>query len=89
MFKRLKPLFIGTREITCPLAIYLSQYVTEERALFIAELRVNREYTFRMVAEECSRAWEKDWGDRQDIGDALCRLSAAHLGEEWDYLDTL
>jgi hypothetical protein len=89
MFKRLKPLFIGTQEITDPAAIYLAQYVTEDRALFIADLRVNSEFTFRMVSEECSRVWGKDWGDRQDIGAALCSLAAAHLGENWDYLDTL
>lgn len=87
-FKRLKPLLIGRREITNPLAIELAQYVTEDRALFIAHLRVEREYTWRMVAEECARAWGKEWEARQDVGAALCELAAAHLGEDWDYLDT-
>jgi hypothetical protein len=89
MFKRLAPLMIHGRTITDPLAIELAQYMTDERALFVAELRVQREYTWRLVAEECGRAWGKPWGDRQDVGAALCGLAAAHLDEDWGYLDTL
>jgi hypothetical protein len=89
MFKRRKPLIVEGWEITDPVAIELAQYLTEDRALFVAQLRVEREYTWRMVGEECGRAWGKDWGTRQDVGAALCGLAAAHLGEDWDYLDTL
>jgi hypothetical protein len=39
MFKRLKPLVIHGRSITDPLAIELAQCMTDERALFVAELR--------------------------------------------------
>ena len=89
MFKRLKPLMIHGRTITDPLAIELAQFMTDERALFVAELRVQRECTWRMVAQECGRAWGKPWGARQDIGAALCGLASARLGEDWSYLDTL
>ena len=89
MFKRLKPLVIHGRSITDPLAIELAQYMTDERALFVAELRVRREYTWRSVAEECGRAWGKPRGARQDVGEALCGLASARLGEDWSYLDTL
>ncbi len=89
MFKRIKPLVIHGRLIMSPLAIELAQYMNEDRALFVAELRVRREYTWRCVAEECGRAWGKAWGERQDVGEALCGLAAAYLGEDWDYLDTL
>jgi hypothetical protein len=89
MFKRLKPLMIHGRTVTDPLAIELAQYLTEDRALFVAELRVQREYTWRSVAEECGRAWGKPWSARQDIGAALCGLASAHLGEDWSYLDAL
>jgi hypothetical protein len=89
MFKRLKPLMIHGHSITNPLAVELAQYMTDERALFVAELRVQREYTWRLVAEACGRAWGKPWGDRQDVGEALCGLASAHLGEDWTYLDTL
>jgi hypothetical protein len=89
MFKRLKPLFINGRQITDPLSIELAQYMTEDRALFVAQLRVERELTWRMVALECGRAWGKGWGERQDVGAALCGLAAAHLGEDWTYLDPL
>jgi hypothetical protein len=89
VFKRLKPLVIQGRTITDPLAVELAQFVTEERALFVAELRVSRDYTWRMVAEECGRVWGKPWGTRQDIGATLCGLASAHLGEDWNYLDSL
>jgi len=42
-----------------------------------------------MVAGECGRARSKDWGEDQAVGQALCTLAAAYLGEDWDYLDTL
>ena len=57
--------------------------------MFVAELRVKRAYTWRMVAEECGRAWSKDWGEDQEVGEALCALAAAYFGEDWNYLDTL
>lgn len=88
-FKRLKPLFINGREINSPLAIALAQHMTEDRALFVAQLRVKKEHTLRTVAAECGRAWGKGWGERQDVGEALCGLAAAYLGEGWSYLDTL
>ena len=89
MFKRLKPLVIQGREISDPVAIELVQYMTEDRALFVADLRVRREFTWRMVAEECARAWGKHWEARQDIGAALCMLAAAYMGEDSDFLDTM
>jgi hypothetical protein len=89
MFKRRKPLFINGRQITDPLSIELAQYMTEDRALFVAHLRVEREYTWRTIAIECGRAWGKGWGEQQDVGEALCGLAAAYLGEDWLYLDTL
>jgi hypothetical protein len=89
MFNRNKPLIIHGREITDPLAIRLSQHMTDERAMFVAELRVQREYTWRMIAEECGRAWSKDWDETSDVGEALCALAAAYFGEDWGYLDTL
>lgn len=88
MFKRINPLVINGRAITDPMAIELAQYMTDERAAFVADLRVTREYTWRMISEECSRAWGKPWGARQDIGAALCGLASAFLGEDWDYLDS-
>ena len=89
IFKRLKPQVIHGRTITDSLAIELAHYMTEDRALFAAELRARRESTWRSVAEECGRAWGKSWGERQDIGAALCGLASAYLGEDWSYLDTL
>jgi hypothetical protein len=80
---------IHGRLITNPLAIELAQYMSDERALFVAELRVQREYTWRMVASECGRAWGKPWAETQDVGAALCGLASAFLGEDWSYLDTL
>jgi hypothetical protein len=88
MFKRLKPLEINGRKITDRLAIELAQYMNEDRALFVAELRVQRGYTWRSVADECGTAWGKGWGPRQDIGAVLCGLASTWLGEGWDYLDT-
>ena len=89
MFKRLKPLVIHDRQVTDPLAVELAQFMNDDRALYVAELRVLRGYTWRMVAEECGRAWGKGWDDRQDIGVALCGLASAFLGEDWGYLDEL
>lgn len=89
MFKRIKPLFIEGREITNPLAIELAQYMNEERALFVAHLRVECEFTWSMIAEECARAWGKDFGGRFGAGQSLCELAAAYLGETSDYLDSL
>lgn len=89
MFKRNKPLIVHGRTISNPLAIRLAEHMTEDRALFVAELRVNREHTWRSVADECGRAWHKPWGEDQEVGAALCSLAAAYLGEDWDYLDTL
>lgn len=56
MFKRIKPLVIHGRTITQPGAAQLAEYMTEERALFVAHLRVEREYTWRMIAEDCGKA---------------------------------
>lgn len=89
MFHRDKPLIIRGRRFTDPLAIRLAQHMTEERAMFVAELRVRRGYTWRMVAEECGRAWHKDWGEDQTVGEALCGLASAYFGEDWSYLDTV
>lgn len=89
MFNWHKPLVIHGRTITDRLAIELGQFMTEDRALFVAELRVRYKYTWRSVAEECGRAWGKPWDARQDIGDALCGLASAYLGEDWGYLDSL
>ncbi len=89
MFKRIKPLVIHGRVISEPLAVELAQFMTDDRALFVAELRVSKEYTWRSVAEECGRAWGKSWGDRQDVGAALCGLAAVYLGEDWSYLDSI
>ena len=55
----------------------------------MAELRVQRGYTWRAIAEECGRAWGKSWDSRQDIGAALCGSASAYLGEDWGYLDEL
>ena len=89
MFKRIKALVIQGRTITDPLAIRLAEHMTEDRALFVAELRAKREFTFRSIAEECGRQWEKSWGEDQAVGEALCGLASAYLGEDWTYLDTL
>ena len=89
MFHRIKPLVINGRPIRDRLAVELAQYLNEDRALFVADLRVRREFTWRSIAGECGLAWGKPWGDRQDVGEALCGLASAYLGEDWDYLDTL
>lgn len=88
MFKRDNPLYINGRLITDRLAIRLAEHMTEERALFVALLRVDRQYTWRMVADECGRAWSKPWGEDQLVGAALCALAAAYVGKDWEYLDT-
>jgi hypothetical protein len=88
MFKRVKPLMIYGRLVSDALAIELAQYMTDDRALFVAELRVQRGYTWRMAAEECSRVWGKPWGARQDVVEALCGLASVRLGEDWDYVDS-
>ncbi len=80
---------IHGRAINDPIALELAQHMTEERALFVAQLRITRQYTWRMISEECSRSWMKDWGSCQVVGAALCTLASAYLGEDWDYLDTL
>jgi len=80
---RKKPLFINGVEITDPVAIRLSGHMTEARAAFVHNLRNDREYTWRMIAEECANQWSKDWPASQDIGQALCRLASATLGEEY------
>jgi hypothetical protein len=89
MFKRLKPLIIRDRQITDPLAVELVRFMNDDRALYVAELRVQRGYTWRAIAEDCGRAWGKGWDGRQDIGAALCGLASAYLGEGWGYLDEL
>jgi hypothetical protein len=62
MFKRLRPLEIQGRQITDPLAIEVARFMTEDRALFVAERRVRRGYTWRVIAGECGRAWgSKGW----------------------------
>jgi hypothetical protein len=88
MFNRVTPLVIHGRAINDPLAVKLAEDMTEERALFIAELRITRQYTWRMISEECSRSWKKEWGSSQVVGEALCTLASAYFGEDWDYLDT-
>ena len=88
MFKRLKP-WLSTDSITDPLAVELARFMNDDRALYVAELRGRRGYTWRMIAEECGRAWRKEWDDRQDIGEALCGLASAYLGEDCGYLDEL
>lgn len=55
MFKRVKPLVIHGRTITQPGAAQLAEYMTEERALFVAHLRLEREYTWRMIAKIAER----------------------------------
>ena len=40
MFKRLKPLAIHGRQITDTLAVELAQFMNDDRALYVAELRV-------------------------------------------------
>ena len=72
-----------------PLAIELAQLMSDDRALYVAELRVLRGNTWRMIAEDCGRVWRKAWTDRQDIGEALCGLASAYLWEDWRYLDEL
>ena len=89
MFKRLNPLVIQGRQITDPLAVELAQFMNDDRALYVAELRVQRGYTWRAIAEDCGRAWRNGWDARQDTGAALCSLASAHLGEDWGYLDEL
>jgi hypothetical protein len=73
---------INGREFSERLIIELAPRVASDRAAFIAELRVDREFTWSMVAEECGKAWQKDWGPCQRVGQALCRIAAAHLGCE-------
>ncbi len=89
MFKRIKPLFINGRQITDPLAIEMAEYMNEERALYVAHLRVEREYTWSMITEECAREWGKNFGGRLGAGQSLCGLASAYLGENWDYLDSV
>lgn len=87
MFNRHQPLYINGRQISSSLAIRMAEQMTEERALFVAMLRRDREYTWRMVAEECGQAWSKPWGADQDVGEALCGLASVYLNEDWDDLD--
>lgn len=89
MFNRIKPLFINGRRITDSLAIELAEYMNEDRALFVAQLRVERGYTWSLIGEECARVWGKDLCRRPGAGAALCELAAAYLGEDWDYLDSM
>ena len=78
------PMEINGREIRGDTAIQLARYMTRDRAFFVRTLRNDREFTWRMVARECAIAWSKDWPATQMIGEALCRLAAATLDEDWD-----
>lgn len=89
MFKRNKPLYINGRQITDPIAIQLAEFMNDDRAMFVANLRVERGYTWSLIAEECARAWNKELCAHPGAGQALCGLASAYLGEDWDYLDSL
>lgn len=72
----------GTHELLWP---ELAEWMTPERAAFIRAFRVERDATWRAVADECHRrfggVWEPTWN--QLAGMDLCHLAAAHHGEDY------
>jgi hypothetical protein len=60
--------------------------MTRQHALFVRDLRVNKGYTWRMVADTCRDAWtgEWDWAADQTVGREICERAAAILGEDAD-----
>lgn len=60
--------------------------MTRERAARIRELRVDKMYSWRAVAEQCFEEWgeDGDWypSSNQLAGVALCKIAAAAFGED-------
>lgn len=57
--------------------------ITLEQARFVRELRVEKQYTWRAVAQACHEAWGASWEppSNQLWGKELCDLSAEALGQ--------
>ncbi len=45
-------------------------------------MRVDEGYSFRAIAEACSKKWVKDWGSNQFYGEDLCALAIEVLNDK-------
>ena len=55
---------------------------SEERALFVKDLRCSIGYTWRAVAQECNDKWNGDWNSNQLAGMYMCHAAADWLKED-------
>ena len=59
--------------------------MTKERAEFVRKLRLEEDYTWRMIAQECFEQWQGDWepSSNQLVGMALCKAAALVFNENY------
>jgi len=55
----------------------------EERAAQVLDLRANKGYSWRAVAQACNDAWGGSWGSNQLAGMAICEAAADYYGENF------
>jgi|TARA_Y100000588_G_C13736956_1_gene703917 hypothetical protein len=60
----------------------LRPLISLEAAKWIKYLRVDEEYSFRGIAEECAIKWDKGWGTNQILGEDLCAVAIEVLGDD-------
>ena len=56
--------------------------INVESAKWIRNMRVDEGYSFRAIAEACSKKWVKDWGSNQFYGEDLCALAIEVLNDK-------
>jgi hypothetical protein len=60
----------------------IKTHMTLERAKRVRQMRVEEDYSFRVLARECSESWDTDWGENQIFGEDICAVAMQLLGEK-------
>ena len=63
----------------------VAKIITKERADYVRKLRVEEDYTWRAVAQDCYDEWKGDWSppSNQIMGMMLCEVAAGFFGENY------
>ena len=63
----------------------LTLFMGKKQAAFVRDLRVEKLYSWRAVAQACYDAWGGDWEPsfNQLVGMAFCEVAARRLGENY------
>ena len=60
-------------------------FMNRRRARFVRHLRVDKNGSWRWVAQKCHEKWRQDWNppSNQIVGMDLCKMAAPFFNENW------